>query len=286
VFGLLGFIAALIVAFWRSERTQVIDNSRDAAGAVDAPLLGVLSTQPGHTPATAAPVVTAPDTLQAREHQFIASKLALIGHDSQPRVVLVTSPERTRSKFVTALNLALSAALDQRAVILADVDATGSLSGLLDAEGKLGVADLLAASAQGDVVVGDYVASVPELPAMDGFRFIPVGTTTSGGGRGVAAAPHMAKLLTRMLQEADLIVLDGPPLLTAPAGSRLVADTDAVVVVVSRGTSLEDLGRAMELLKLADPPFVGLVFERSPQRRHWRAFLRNWRLGAENRDAR
>jgi Mrp family chromosome partitioning ATPase len=285
VFGLLGFIAALIVAFWRSERNQVIDTDRDAAGAIDAPLLGVLSTEPARTPAAAAAVVTAPDTPQAREHQFIASKLALIGQDSQPRVVLVTSPEGTPGKSVTALNLALSAALDQRAVILADVDPTGSLSGLLDAEGKLGVADLLATSAQGDVVIGDYVASVGELPAVDDFRFIPVGTTADGGGRGVAATPYMAKLLARLLQETDLIVLDGPPLLTAPAGSRLAADADAVVVVVARGTRFEDLRRTTELLELADTPFVGFVFERSRTWRPWPAFQRFLRLSTEKHNA-
>ena len=176
VFGLLGFIAALIGAFWRSERAQVIDSSDDAAGAVDAPLLGVLSTHQARTATAAAPVVTAPDSSPAREHQFVASKLALLGRESEPRVVLVTSPDETPGKSVVALNLALSAALDQRAVMLADVDTAGWLTGLLGADGKCGVSDLIERSTEGDVVVGDCVAVVGQLPSVDGFRFIPAGT--------------------------------------------------------------------------------------------------------------
>ena len=266
-FGLLGFLAALIVAFWRSERIQVIESPDDAAAVVDAPLVGVLSTRHADTLTAAATVVTAPDSSQAREHQIIASKVALLGGESEPRVVLVTSPEDTPGKSVTALNLALSAALDHRAVILADVDAAGRLTGLLGADDKCGVSDLIARSTDGDV--GDCVAAVEEFSAVDGFRFIPVGTAV-GSGRGITATPQLAKLLARLLQETDLIVLDGPPLLRAPTATRLAADTDGVVVmVVDRGTGSEDLRRAAGLIQLAKASFVGYVFDRSRRPRRW-----------------
>jgi Mrp family chromosome partitioning ATPase len=285
VFGLLGFIAALIGAFWRSERAQVIDSSDDAAGAVDAPLLGVLSTHQARTATAAAPVVTAPDSSPAREHQFVASKLALLGRESEPRVVLVTSPEETPGKSVVALNLALSAALDQRAVMLADVDTAGWLTSLLGADGRCGVSDLIARSTEGDVVVGDCVAAVDQLPAVDGFRFIPAGTAAGDGGGGTTAAPQMAKLLARLLQEADLIVLNGPPLLRAPAALRLAADVDGVVLVVARGTTLEDLRRTTDLLRLAKTPIIGYIFDRSRRPSRWRPWHRSRLSSAEDRPA-
>jgi Mrp family chromosome partitioning ATPase len=281
IFGVLGFIAALIGAFWRSERAQVIDSSDDAAGAVDAPLVGVLSSHLARTPTAAAPVVTAPDSSQAREHQFIASKLALLGRDSEPRVVLVTSPEETPGKSVAALNLALSAALDQRAVILADVDTAGWLTSLLGADGRCGVTDLIARSTEGDVIVADCVAAVDDLPPVDGFRFIPSGTAAGDGGGGTTGIPQMAKLVARLLQEADLIVLNGPPLLRAPAAARLAADADGVVVVVARGTIFEDLRKTAGLLHLAKAPFVGYVFDRSRRPSRWRPWQRGRPASAE-----
>jgi tyrosine-protein kinase len=268
VFGLLGFIAALIGAFWRSERAQAIDSADDAAGAVGAPLLGVTSPNQARTAAAAAAVVTAPGSAAAQEHQYIASKLALMGRESEPRVVLVTSPQDTAGKSVTALNLALSAALDQRTVILADLDSAGWLTGLLGADGKCGVSDLIARSSDGDVVLGDCVAVVDAL-SVDGFRFIPAGTAAGDSGGTTAAAPQLAKLLARLMQEADLIVLDGPPLLRVPASSKLAADADRVVLVVGRGTTFEDLQKATGLIRLAKAPFVGYVFDRSRPLRSW-----------------
>jgi succinoglycan biosynthesis transport protein ExoP len=294
VFGLLGFIAAIIVAFWRSERTQVVNGSDDASGALDAPLLGVMSTNRAHTAEAAAPVVTAPDSAAAREHHFIASKLALLGRESEPRIVLVTSPEETPGKSVAALNLALSTALDHRAVILADVDAAGWLTGILGASGKRGVSDLIARSADGDVVIDDYVAEMDGLPTVDGLQFIPVGIAAREGG-GTTTTPQLAKLLARLLQEADLIVLNGPPLLEAPAATRLAADADGVVLVVPRGTKVEDLRKTTELIDVAKTALAGYVFDRSgaPGRwqpwRQWPSRWQPWRrsapASAENRPA-
>lgn len=275
VFGILGLIAAIIVAFWRSERTQIIDNSDDAAEAVDSPLLGVLSSRQARTATAAAPVVTAPDSSAAREHQLIASKLALLDRESKARVVLVTSPEETPGQSVAALNLALSAALDQRVVILADVDPAGWLTGLLGADGRCGISDLIARSTEGDIVVGDCVAEVDQLPPVDGFRFIPAGTAAGDGSGGTTGVPQMAKLVARLLQEADLIVLNGPPLLEAPAATRLAADADGVVLIVRRGTKVEDLRKTTELIDLAKTSLSGYIFDRSQAQGRWRQW--QWR---------
>ncbi|HEX6233939.1 MAG TPA: Wzz/FepE/Etk N-terminal domain-containing protein [Jiangellaceae bacterium] len=277
VFGALGFIAAMIVAFWRSERTRVVNSGDDASDALDAPLLGAVSTNGPRTAAAAAPVVTAPDSVAAREHQFIASKLALLGGESEPRIVLVTSPRETPGKSIAALNLALSTALDHRAVILAHVDAAGWLTDLLGAGGKCGMYDLLAGTADGDVVIDDCVAAVDQLPAVDGFRFIPAGTAAGEGG-GTTGTPQMAKLLARLRQEADFVVLDGPPVLETPAATRLAADVDGVVLIVPRGTKVEDLRKTTELIDLAKTSLSGHIFDRSRALSRWRQWP--WRKHA------
>jgi succinoglycan biosynthesis transport protein ExoP len=288
IFGLLGFIAALIGAFWRSERVQVVDNGDDAAGAVDAPLLGVLPTHPADT-AAAAPVVTAPGSSAARDHQFISSSLTLVARDSESRVLLVTSPEAGDAKSVTALNLALSEAQDQRTVILVDVDTSGSLTTLLGAKDQRGVSDLVGQSAgDGDFVLGDCVAAVESLPSVDGFRFVPAGNGRAYD-RGIAALPQMAKLLAQLQQEADLVVVDGPPLLQSPGAMKLAAAVDAVILVVRRGTTLDDLRQARDRLDMAKAPIVGYVFDptRQPSRWRswdsWRAWHKSWSAEARHR---
>jgi Mrp family chromosome partitioning ATPase len=284
IFGLLGFIAALIFAFWRSERVQVIENSRDVAAAVDAPQMGVVASPASGTATAAAAVVTAPRSGAGREHQLIASKLALVARGSElqaipvtspAEIVLVVSPKTTSGKSVTALNLALAAAQDQRSVILLDLDNAGAMTNLLGAGGKLGLSNLLECSDESDAVVADFVATVDGLPRVDGFRFIPLGTTASDD-RDVSAAPQLSKLLTRLQQEADLIILDGPPMLLAPAAMKLAVIVDGIILVVARGSALEDLRQTWGVLEMARAPVIGYVFDRSRPPRPWRFWRKNW----------
>jgi Mrp family chromosome partitioning ATPase len=269
IFGLLGFIAALLAAFWRSERVRFIDRSEDAAEGLDAPLLGVLPRHAFHLASSAAPVVTAPDSPAARQHQFIASSLTLVGGESQSRVLLVTSPEAGEAKSVTALNLALSAAQDQRAVILVDVDTSVGMTNLLGADDQCGVSDLVARStADGSFILGDCVTTVESLPPVDGFRFVPAGSGAAHG-RSTAASPQMAKLFAQLQQEADLIIVDGPPMLQNPEAAKLAAAVDGVVLVVRRGTTLQRLRHTRGLLDMAKAPVVGYVFDRSRRPIRW-----------------
>jgi polysaccharide biosynthesis transport protein len=284
IFGLLGFIAALIGAFWRSERVQVVESSRDAAAALDAPPLGTLASPASGTATAAAAVVMTPRSVAGREHQLIASRLTLIARESEPRaipvtspaeIVLVASPGKTVGKSVTALNLALAAAQDQRSVILIDLDNAGAMTNLLGAGDQQGVSNLLACSDESDAAVADYVATVDELPRVDGFRFIPLGTAASDD-RDVSAAPQLQKLLARLQQEADLIILDGPPLLLAPAAMKLTVIVDGIVLVVARGSALEDLRQTWGLLEMARAPVIGYVFDRSRPPRAWRFWRKKW----------
>jgi succinoglycan biosynthesis transport protein ExoP len=289
IFALLGFIVALVGAFWRSERVQVIDSSGDAAGAVDTPLLGVLPKHASDTALAAAPVVTAPESPAAREHQFIASNVTLLASESGARVLLVTSPEASEAKAVTALNVALSAAQDQRAVILVDIDDTGAMTRLLDADGSPGVSDFLARGPGDDLVLPGDLAAIEQFPpvfayakwhragrgphadpadSIAGFRFVPAGTAKVYG-RSTAASPHLAKLLAQLQQEADVIVLNGPSLLESPGGIKLAAIVDGVVLVVRRGTRVAELRKALVLLSTAKAPVLGHVFDQSRRPRRW-----------------
>jgi MinD-like ATPase involved in chromosome partitioning or flagellar assembly len=143
------------------------------------------------------------------------------------------------------------------------------LTDLLGARGKSGISDLLARSAYGDVVIDDCVAAVDELHKVDAFRFIPAGTAAAERGRTTAGA-QMSKLLARLLQEADIIVLDGPAFLESPAATRLAADADGVVLLVPSGTKVEDLQKTTELIHLARTAPAGYIFDRSRAPGRWR----------------
>jgi Mrp family chromosome partitioning ATPase len=280
VWGVLGFLAALIVAFWRSERVRTVEGEADAAAVLGVPHLGTLAAGAATTPATAAAVVSAPGSRGAVAYDFISTSLAVMERDSEPRVLLVTSPEQASSKSLATLNLALASAMDDREVVLADVDPAARLTRMLGADGLCGVADLIARTANdGDFALADCVATIPGLPPITGFSFVPAGS----GERtvaSVATSGQLSKLLARLLQESDLVFLDGPPLLQAPDAMRLAAGVDGVVLVVGRRTPVASLREASRLLATAGATVLGYVFDPTAQTRSRRTLLRaraRWR---------
>jgi Mrp family chromosome partitioning ATPase len=267
IFGLLGLIAGLVLAFWRAERRRVIDSSDDAVGAVSAPLLGVLPQHPTDSPAAAAPVVAAPESAEARDYEFIASTLALTARDSETRLILVTSPQGGRAKSVTALNLALSAAQDQRRVILLDADPSAVTTGLLQAESCRGGSDLVALSAAGFGFTLQDGSTTP-IDGLPSFCLVPTGTREANG-RSTAESPQMPKVLAQLQQEADLLFVDGPPVRVSPGAMKLAASVDGVILVVPRGATLEELRQTQAMLATAKAPIVGFVFDRSRRFGRW-----------------
>jgi Mrp family chromosome partitioning ATPase len=267
IFGLLGLVAALVYAFWRGERTRLIDNADDAAAAANVPLLGVLPRHPTDTAPAAAPVLSAPGSPAARDYEFIASTLSLTARDSEQRVIVVTSLEAGRAKSVTALNIALSAAEDQRTTILLDAEPAGLLTNLLRARASRGVSDLVALSGAG-LGFGLRDGSTAPIEGLEWLHFVPAGTRESTG-RDTADSPQLAKVLVQLQQEADLVFVDGPALRERPGGLKLAAAVDGVILVVHRGTRLEDLQWASSMLSAAGVPVVGIVFDRSRVTRRW-----------------
>jgi Mrp family chromosome partitioning ATPase len=157
-------------------------------------------------------------------------------------------------------------------VILVDTDESGVLTSLFRAERYRGASDLVALSAAG---LGFSLSdgSLVPMEGLSSFRLVPAGTRESNG-RGVAEALQMAKVLGQLQQEADLVFVDGPPLRESPGGMKLAAAVDGVVLVVRRGTTLDQLRQTQTLLARAQAPIVGFVFDRSRPASRWRPWRR------------
>jgi Mrp family chromosome partitioning ATPase/capsular polysaccharide biosynthesis protein len=286
IWGVLGFLVALIAAFWRSERVHSVERDSDVPPVLGLTHLGTLagrSTDPA-TPTAAAFVVSAPGSRAAVAHQFVATRLAVMDRDNEPRVLLVTSPGAATGKSVTALNLGLASAMNQREVVLADLDASSELTRMLEADQMCGVSDLLARTeSDGDFTLDDCVAKVPGLSPSPYFRFIAAGSDEHAAPS-AATSGQLSKLLDRLLQESDLVLLDGPPLLQTPDAMRLAAAVDGVVLVVPRRTSMQSLHDATRLLDTAGAVVLGYVFDPTVQTR-WRRTVTRLRYRRRSRHA-
>ncbi len=226
----------LVGAFWRSERVRVIDSTDDAADVLDAPLLGVLPRHPSDTPAAAAPVLTAPQSAEARQHQFIASSLALVSRDSHPRALLLTSPEARQSHVRGS---AQPRALGRSGRANGDPRRCGLRQGPDPTAGRRGSPGCVRPG-QPERISASTASS--GLPGPGRSRRWPADSSRRVSRTTAARRPsprRWRRSSPNLQQEADLLVIDGPALLHSPGGMKLAAVVDGVVLARVTGNDLD-----------------------------------------------
>ncbi len=193
---------------------------------------------------------------------------------TEPQVILITSPGPNEGKTTTSANIATTFAGMGASVILIDLDfrrqklfrMVGAQPGPhLTNTGELG----------GELRVD--LASVIQPTSIPGVRFVPSAPRD--------AMPEHALRLARAAIEAarksaDIVILDGPPLLLTNDVRELITSVDAVVLLAREGrTQRRGLARASQLLHRIDAPVVGLAFIGSHGNRREYGYGENYGYG-------
>jgi Mrp family chromosome partitioning ATPase len=179
---------------------------------------------------------------------------------------MIATASEHGEKFAIAPDLALALARAGRRVVLVDLAvAEPSLHRLFGLAHRPGMVDVALGDAPleatlATVDVGAPVRGATDGPGHDGaagvFEVLVLGSSPVEPG--FLASGAVANVLTRLTERAELVLIDGPPLV--PAGEALDVCADALVVV-SRADALDGsirdrVASALEL-SLATP--LGLV---------------------------
>ncbi|HVM14947.1 MAG TPA: AAA family ATPase, partial [Egibacteraceae bacterium] len=257
---LLGLFGSSALAWWKAEHSRVAERRQDPAPVLRAPLLGQVPDFKAAGITGVDPTRTAPHSAPAEAYQFIISSLQHALQQSGSTSVLVTSASPADGKTVTALNLAVAAARDGRRVLLADGDGRAmGLTSLADVAPSPGLTDL----ADMRMPFEGCVASI-STPG-ETLSLVPAGTHPHDPA-GFFRTPGFRKAMTRIKERADLVIIDTPPLLAVSDTSAIAGQVDGIVIVVSRGTSLNLLEEMRERLEFVGTPVLGYVFNRSVPR--------------------
>lgn len=173
------------------------------------------------------------------------------------QVIEVTSPSPLEGKTTTAANLAMILAQDSRRVILVDADLRRpSLHSAFDLDSKRGLTDLLAEP-------GLAVASRLLETSVANVRLLPAGPTPPNPAE-LLGSERFAEVVAELRREADVVVIDTPPLLGAvdPAVVGRVAD-GALLVVAAGETRAGALAKASEILSQSAPKVLGVVLNKT-----------------------
>jgi non-specific protein-tyrosine kinase len=75
----------------------------------------------------------------------------------------------------------------------------------------------------------------------------------------------MGKIIERLLQDADIVLFDAPPVMSATDAAVLATQVDGVLLVVNAGeTKREQVRNAIERLQKVNANIVGSVLNNVP----------------------
>lgn len=228
---LLGFALALV-----AERLDSRLRSReDLEAAWELPVLAEIPRMPWRrlrSPAVLS--ATEPSGASAEAHRSLRSDLLLARPlprhreqadvvPEQPAVFLVTSALPAEGKTTTVANLAVVMAETGRNVLVLSLDLRNPrIEDLLDVPAGAGISDLLSARRPQDL------AAVTRATAFAGVSLATSGQETSHPGALLTGA---AALLDEARRQADVVLVDAPPLLGVSDTLDLAVHVDAVLVV-------------------------------------------------------
>lgn len=202
--------------------------------------------------------LTDPRSPAAEAYRSLYLNLTFSGQEQPLRTLLVTSAGPEEGKSTTLANLAVVAAQMGRTVILVDCDLRQPRQQeLFGLHNEQGVSSLVAGQASWETA-RQAVGEAPGLHVLTSGP-LPVSPTQ------VLASRRMEELIGELAAQADLVLLDAPPVVAVSDASVLAAKVDGVLLVLNAGQTKRDYARrAKEALEKVHARIVGAVLTNAP----------------------
>ena len=254
--GVLGLLAACVLAWWLGQRHRVAESRHDPAPVLGAPLLGAVPNLAEVGSDGQAVALTQPGSVASEAFQFIASSLDHAIREQAAAVICVTSARQGDGKTVVALNVAAASALGGRKVVLVDGDVHArGLSRWTRLNEVKGLTDLGGGA--------PLEACVQRLEWGDGLLAIcPVGSPVEPG-IGFFHSASFRRAVAALREQAELVVIDAPPVLASADALAITGKVDGAVLVVENGTPLHLIEDAGGRIATVGTPILGYVFNRA-----------------------
>jgi capsular exopolysaccharide synthesis family protein len=192
--------------------------------------------------------------------RVLRSNLVVAISDLANPIVVVTSARQGEGKTSTCVNLAQSLAAAGPRVVLVDLDLRNPQSHrLLRTDNTAGVSDVVLDRRPLDECLQYVQLPVADSSRVAGMYFLSAGPSV-GNPTELLATPRTGRLLDVLSEQADIVLLDTPPVL--PVADTLVIGrlaAGAVLVVESRHTPAPAARRAKDALTRNQTRLLGVV---------------------------
>ncbi len=195
--------------------------------------------------------LTAPTSPVAEAYRRLRVNLMSAGKEAPLRTILVGAASASKDKALVVANLAVAFARVGKRVIVVDCDlrhpAQHTLFGLGAGEGVT-------------TAVNAEQAALPlQATGVENLFLLAAGPGVEVPSD-LLASPAMGRLVHRLQDEADIVLLDAPPVTVATDAAELAVQVDGVLLTVTAGvTKRDDAQRAKELLAQVGARVVGVA---------------------------
>ena len=254
---LAGALAGIGLALALEQIDQGISDPSEVEKNLGLPLLG---TVPKGTTGNIGDELADRKSAIAEAYVSIQTSLAFATDHGIPRSVAVTSSRASEGKSTTAFALASSIARSKRTILLVDADMRSpSVHHLLGIKNAVGLSNFLSGS--DDISQSVYPTDLPTMSVMTAGPMPPSSPE-------LLASERFERFIELMLTKFDHVVIDGPPVMGL-ADSPLICNKveGAVFVIESHGTQKSMARVAIERLRAANAPIMGVVLTKFDAKR-------------------
>jgi non-specific protein-tyrosine kinase len=247
-------MVALGTAFFLEYLNDTVNTAEDVRKATSFNMLSSIGRLPNGENELV--VMSQPRSALAESFRVLATNLRFASLDKPLCTLLVTSPQPEEGKSIVAANLAAALAQKELRVVLVDADLR--LPRLHELFGFPRSRGLCNSLFTGNIDGYLQPTSVAQLRVLSGGHTPPNPTELVGSSR-------MRKMLDELAQEADLIVIDSPPVLPVADAAILATSVDGVLLVLRAGQTRGHAARqAVERLRQVNANLLGAVLNGVP----------------------
>ena len=249
----LGIVVGFVLVFLLEYIDDSIRTREDLEEVFNVPHLGVVpNIRPGEGKFIHALNPKAP---LSEAYRTVRNNILYASFEKPVQTLMITSSVPGEGKSTTCANLAASAAMEGKRVLLIDTDfRKPNQHRLWQADNSVGFTTYLAGQAPLEECIHSSV-----IPGLD---LLPSGMVPPNPAK-LIESTRLKETLTLLRESYDLVLLDSPPILVVNDAMALCRIVDAYVLVVeSMGVSRRMLADARSRIDMVGVPPVGAVLNK------------------------
>jgi capsular exopolysaccharide synthesis family protein len=254
--GFAGLVLGIGLAFLLDHLDDSIKGKDDLARAVSGvPTLGIIPAVEGWKTGDQPRIISLeePTSGAAEAYRALRTAIQFMGLDRPIKTIQVTSPSAVEGKTTTVANLAVALASAGQRVVMVDCDLRRPrIHSFFRQPNDVGFTSVLL----GELPLGEAVQQVP-LRAL--LMLLASGVLPPNPSE-LLSSRRTAHVLAALQAEADVVLIDSPPVLPVTDAAVLSGRVDITLLVTRAGiTTRRTLGRAIEVLQQVEAPLAGIV---------------------------